>query len=272
MTVTPIDSGTPAYRDPGRSPQERLEDLLARMTREEKVAQLGSAWVFQIARGHAARARARSRVLRNGIGHITRISGASSLRPEEAARARQRDPALPRRGDPARHPGDRPRGDLLRADGARRDGLPAGDRPCEHVGPGARRGAGRGDRRPDARGRRPPRPRSRPGRVPRSALGPHRGDVRRGSVSRRPDGRRVRARAPGRVAARRRDRHGEALRRVRRLGRRDELGAGRHSAAGAAGGVPPSVRGGRPGRPRRLRDERVQRARRRRPARPIASS
>ena len=27
MTVTRIDSVTPAYRDPGRSPQERLEDL-----------------------------------------------------------------------------------------------------------------------------------------------------------------------------------------------------------------------------------------------------
>ena len=53
----------------------------------------------------------------------------------------------------------------------------------------------------------------------------------------------------GESLARRRDRDGEALRRLRRLGRRDELGAGRHPAAGAARGVPPSVRGGRPGRP-----------------------
>ena len=84
MTVTPIDSGTPAYRDPGRSPQERLEDLLApMMTREEKVAQLGSAWVFQIAEGTQLAPGPAASVLRNGIGHITRISGASSLRPEE---------------------------------------------------------------------------------------------------------------------------------------------------------------------------------------------
>jgi beta-glucosidase len=85
MTVTRLDGITHAYRDPARSLEERLEGLLGMMTREEKVGQLGSVWVFQIAeRGHLAPGPAAT-LLRDGIGHITRISGASSLRPEEAA-------------------------------------------------------------------------------------------------------------------------------------------------------------------------------------------
>ena len=53
------------------------------MTRDEKVAQLGSAWVFQLARaGELERERAEP-LLRNGIGHVTRISGASSLGAEQ---------------------------------------------------------------------------------------------------------------------------------------------------------------------------------------------
>jgi beta-glucosidase len=36
------------FRDPARSVGERVDDLLGRMTVEEKVAQLGSAWVFEL--------------------------------------------------------------------------------------------------------------------------------------------------------------------------------------------------------------------------------
>ena len=49
MTVTRLDSITHVYRDPTRSLEDRLEGLLAMMTREEKVAQLGSVGGFQIA-------------------------------------------------------------------------------------------------------------------------------------------------------------------------------------------------------------------------------
>ena len=62
--------------------------------------------------------------------------------------------------------------------------------------------------------------------------------------------------------AERRGRDAEALRRLRRVGRRDELGAGRHPAARAARGVPAPVRGGRSHRRRSLGDERLQRDRR----------
>ena len=45
------------YRDAGRPVGERVADLLGRMTVEEKVAQLGSAWVFQLVDGDGVLAR-----------------------------------------------------------------------------------------------------------------------------------------------------------------------------------------------------------------------
>ncbi len=48
MTAVTVDGQQPAYRDPGLSVGERVESLLEMMTLEEKVAQLGSAWVFQL--------------------------------------------------------------------------------------------------------------------------------------------------------------------------------------------------------------------------------
>jgi beta-xylosidase len=86
MTVTRVEEAGPAYRDPGRPLAERVEDLLGRMTREEKVAQLGSAWVFQLAEEGGLSPERAPEVLRNGLGHVTRISGASSLDAEGAAR------------------------------------------------------------------------------------------------------------------------------------------------------------------------------------------
>ena len=41
MTQTDIET----WRDPARSAQERIADLLGRMTLEEKIAQLGSVWM-----------------------------------------------------------------------------------------------------------------------------------------------------------------------------------------------------------------------------------
>ena len=49
------------------------------MTPEEKVAQLGSAWVFQLADHDGLDPARAPELLRNGLGQVTRISGASSL-------------------------------------------------------------------------------------------------------------------------------------------------------------------------------------------------
>jgi beta-glucosidase len=83
--LTVVESVEPPYRDASRARDERVQDLLGRMTLEEKVAQLGSAWVFQLARGTELSERG-TELLRNGLGQVTRISGASSLGAAAAAR------------------------------------------------------------------------------------------------------------------------------------------------------------------------------------------
>jgi beta-glucosidase len=67
------------YRDATLPIDERVADLLARMTIEEKVAQLGSAWAFElvgVGAFDADKARAR---LGAGVGQITRLAGATNL-------------------------------------------------------------------------------------------------------------------------------------------------------------------------------------------------
>lgn len=73
------------YRDRQRPIAARVADLLGRMTLAEKVAQLGSAWIFQLASGPQVDDARAGDLLRDGIGQITRIGGASSLRPAEVA-------------------------------------------------------------------------------------------------------------------------------------------------------------------------------------------
>jgi len=86
MTAVTVDGTQPRYRDPSIPIPDRVEDLLERMTIEEKVAQLGSAWVFQLLEEKDLSEVKAEEVLRNGLGHITRISGASHLDATEAAR------------------------------------------------------------------------------------------------------------------------------------------------------------------------------------------
>jgi beta-glucosidase len=85
VTAPTLDRDRPIYRDPARTVEQRVEDLLARMTREEKVAQLGSRWVFELADASGRLAPEAFELLRDGLGQVSRISGASSLRPEQAA-------------------------------------------------------------------------------------------------------------------------------------------------------------------------------------------
>ncbi len=72
------------------SVEQRVDDLLAQMTLEEKVAQLGSCWVFELLTGREYDPAKAQVLLRHGIGHITRLAGASSLDPVAAAETANR--------------------------------------------------------------------------------------------------------------------------------------------------------------------------------------
>ncbi|MFO7292442.1 MAG: glycoside hydrolase family 3 N-terminal domain-containing protein [Actinomycetes bacterium] len=84
MTVEP--SPQHRYQDASAPIEERVASLLELMTIEEKIAQLGSAWVFEVVKDNHLSPADAERILSKGIGHITRVSGASNLRPAEAAR------------------------------------------------------------------------------------------------------------------------------------------------------------------------------------------
>ncbi|NEE01880.1 glycoside hydrolase family 3 N-terminal domain-containing protein [Phytoactinopolyspora halotolerans] len=74
------------YSDPGASIEDRVDDLLGRMTPDEKRAQLGSVWAFSLLEGNRlAPQRARS-VLAQGLGHLTRPAGSTGMRPRDVAR------------------------------------------------------------------------------------------------------------------------------------------------------------------------------------------
>lgn len=83
QTAPPTDA---PYRDPSRTPTERSADLLARMSRDEKVAQLGAAWPAEVSDGETFDPGKAQQVLAQGIGQITRISGSTLLSAEAAVR------------------------------------------------------------------------------------------------------------------------------------------------------------------------------------------
>jgi beta-xylosidase len=73
------------YRDPTRSLDARLDDLLARMTLDEKLAQIGCVWSSRLLADGAFSRDAATTQLAHGIGHVTRIGGATVLGPRESA-------------------------------------------------------------------------------------------------------------------------------------------------------------------------------------------
>jgi beta-glucosidase len=75
-----------AYKDASKPVDERVNDLLSRMTVEEKLAQLGSAWVYELFSGKTFSEEKAKALLSNGIGHITRIAGASNASPQDSAK------------------------------------------------------------------------------------------------------------------------------------------------------------------------------------------
>jgi len=74
------------YRDASLPIAQRVEDLLGRMTVEEKLAQLGTIWITQLVSDDAFDEAKAREVLANGTGQITRIGASTGLRPAESAR------------------------------------------------------------------------------------------------------------------------------------------------------------------------------------------
>lgn len=83
------------FRDPALGPEQRARDLLARMTRDEKIAQLCSVWLtlepgsgeFAPMQAFGAPGGDPLRDLTHGIGQITRPFGSRPIAPREGVRA-----------------------------------------------------------------------------------------------------------------------------------------------------------------------------------------
>ncbi|MGZ6315973.1 MAG: glycoside hydrolase family 3 N-terminal domain-containing protein [Anaerolineales bacterium] len=70
--------------------EQRVHTLVSKMTLDEKIAQIGSYWMFDLQTdGELDWAKASGK-LRSGIGQITRLAGASTLDPLEAVKASNR--------------------------------------------------------------------------------------------------------------------------------------------------------------------------------------
>jgi len=80
-----VDREQPLYRDPGQPIAARVRDLLARMTVDEKIAQLGGVWSTSLVEdGGFSEAKAAA-ALKEGAGHLTRVAGSTALGPRESA-------------------------------------------------------------------------------------------------------------------------------------------------------------------------------------------
>jgi len=75
------------YLDASKPVAERVTDLLSRMTLTEKVSQLTSVWAYEIIRNGQINEDKCMAKMGQGLGQITRLGGASSFKPDEAARA-----------------------------------------------------------------------------------------------------------------------------------------------------------------------------------------
>ena len=76
---------TAPFRDPSLDPAKRADDLLARMTLDEKLAELGCVWSTQLVADDAFSPEKARTLLAHGTGHVTRIGASTGLRPAESA-------------------------------------------------------------------------------------------------------------------------------------------------------------------------------------------
>lgn len=79
-------SSKPIYLDSRYPIDARVEDLLSRMNLEEKIAQLSSIWAPNLIENGKLSEEKLNSLLKNGIGQISRLSGATALSPKEVAK------------------------------------------------------------------------------------------------------------------------------------------------------------------------------------------
>lgn len=73
------------YKNRELSVEARVKDLMSVMTLDEKIAQVQAYWVYQINDGKHLSRDIAGKCFKEGIGQITRVSGGSSMKPDEAA-------------------------------------------------------------------------------------------------------------------------------------------------------------------------------------------
>src|SRR5436305_1746407 len=76
---------TPLYRDPNASVEERVENLLALMTPDEKLAQLSCLWSTAFVSTGSFDPHTVAEKMPHGIGEVTRIGASTGLHPQESA-------------------------------------------------------------------------------------------------------------------------------------------------------------------------------------------
>ena len=76
---------TETYRDPSAAIDDRVTDLLGRMTLEEKVAQLGTVWLTALVNDEKFDPDNAAELLADGIGQVTRIGASTGLMANESA-------------------------------------------------------------------------------------------------------------------------------------------------------------------------------------------
>ena len=70
--------------------EQRIDKLLSQMTLDEKLAQIGSYWIYDLQTDGILDWDKTADKLKFGIGQITRVAGASTLDPVSAAKASNR--------------------------------------------------------------------------------------------------------------------------------------------------------------------------------------
>ncbi len=75
--------------------QQKIKQLILEMTLDEKLAQLGSYWMYDLQSGGKLNDQLMSQKLGSGIGQITRVAGASASPPQPRGSDGQPDSKIP---------------------------------------------------------------------------------------------------------------------------------------------------------------------------------